>query len=328
MKRFCIWVLVLLFVLSGCALQEDITSEDSKEEAIVSEEESIESDVSEAPDFEEVDRMREPDLTNLTHKNYGKMGDDDGPAYVVYGKKGYNKASFDLHLSKVEINNIRNSDGKHVNAYLFLGMDIYDEKGNWVNCLDTGFSYTGGNNGWRLFYNLYTTKSGESGWFMSQTRLDPTKDYRLTLDSSEKENRSKVSIKELETGKTIDVKIFESAFSLPDGSNTAYLQNYALDYPDNVKLISPEEKSEDDFVGITLYNSDEGLYMNNVNIRNVTLYSPEGEVAWGEEQTQNRSSWPDIGIWQGEEAKIDYPVVKVWFLSMDDNFTLDFDMNR
>lgn len=83
-------------------------------------------------------------ITSLTWKNSGdSMGDWDGPAYVVYSKTGYNKASFDIALSKIKINMVRKSDKKWANTYLFLGANLYN-KNSWVNCVDAGLCFSGG----------------------------------------------------------------------------------------------------------------------------------------------------------------------------------------
>ena len=43
--------------------------------------------------------------TNLGFNNSGKyVGDNDGPAYVVYSKIGYKKASYEFLLSQAKIN--------------------------------------------------------------------------------------------------------------------------------------------------------------------------------------------------------------------------------
>jgi hypothetical protein len=103
----------------------------------------------------EAAEMKTPDFTNLTYDNgSGRMADTDGPAYVVYSKKGCNKATADILLSGVELNNVRKNNNRFVNAYIFLGIDVYDSDGNWINCADTGLCYSGRNGFWHLFYNI------------------------------------------------------------------------------------------------------------------------------------------------------------------------------
>ncbi len=265
-----------------------------------------------------------PDMTNLTYDNgKGKMGDTDGPAYVVYSKMGYNKASIDVKISELEINNVRKNNRRFVNAYIFLGIDIYDSNGKWVNCLDTGLCYLGVKGGWHLFYNLYTTETeGAQTWYESKVMLDPSHDYSVTLDSSKQDGRAIVTITDLTDNKVVDSKEFEAAYALANGTNTSYLQNYAIDYPENVKYDTSGNFSEKDFVEITLFNTDQDIYMNNLKIENALVYKNGDSHIWTEEHTQNRSMWPDKNI------AIDYEVVKVWVNNLDNSFSLSFDMNR
>ncbi|PKM61737.1 MAG: hypothetical protein CVU97_06855 [Firmicutes bacterium HGW-Firmicutes-21] len=317
MKLIVCFLLFLSIILTGCG--ESVT--ESKDEISIDASENTE--VSNTISEEDKD-MGTPDMTNLTYDNgSGKMGDNDGPAYAIYSKKGYNKASIDVLISDIKLNNIRKSDGKHVNAYLFLGIDIYDENGNWVNCLDTGFCYTGKNGGWHLFYNLYTKKDeNQVNWYESNIILNPNHDYRLTLDSSTQDGRAMVTIYDLNDERIVDSIEFESAYSLADGSNTSYLQNFALDYPGDVKLDTSGNPSENDFIEITLYNTDEGLYMKNITIENAMLFEGGSQHPWTDDRTQNRSLWPDCSM------GVDYAVVKVWVDTLDDSFTVSFDMNR
>ncbi|HBR30467.1 MAG TPA: hypothetical protein DD733_00130 [Clostridiales bacterium] len=262
-------------------------------------------------------------MTNLNYSNgSGKMGDTDGPAYAVYSKKGYNKASVDIKLSQIELNNIRKSDGKFVNAYLFLGIDIFDDGGNWVNCLDAGLCYSGTEGAWHAFYNLYTASEGTPTWYESHTLLEYDRDYRLLLDSSLKDGRASLTIFDITENKIADSIEFEAAYSFSDGSNTSYLQNYALDYPDDVKFNTDGKYTDDDFVEITLYNTDENLYLKNICITDAKLYDSNNEITWSEERSQNRSMWPDMNI------SIDYEVVSVWKNSFDSSYTVSLNMNR
>ncbi|HAN20113.1 MAG: hypothetical protein A2Y15_05470 [Clostridiales bacterium GWF2_36_10] len=342
MKYIMIFLLTFSFLLSSCTNNESSSTDDSvnklvEEDSSVDEYSSIEEDslIEEYSSIEEESSITElsteessvklPDMTNLNYDNgSGKMGDTDGPAYAVYSKKGFNKASIDINISQIDLNNVRESDGKYVNAYMFLGMDIFNSSGNWVNCLDTGFCYSGVNGSWHLFYNLYTTETqGINKWYESKVKLDSTHDYRLTLDSSAQNSRATVTIYDITTKKVVDSKEFESAYSLADGSNTSYLQNYALDYPKEVKYDTNGKPSENDFVEITLYNTDQGIYMNNLTVENAKLCNTDGEILWTNKATQNRSMWPDKKI-----TKIDYEAVTVWIEDYDNSFTLNLDMNR
>lgn len=75
--------------------------------------------------------------TNLSYTNPGKMGDNDGPAVCVYAKPGYFRASLDIAVSDIRMQTLR-ADGRFVNAYIFLGVDILDAGGSWINCFDAG----------------------------------------------------------------------------------------------------------------------------------------------------------------------------------------------
>lgn len=323
MKYFLAFILIFIMLFPGCIYKDSTLIDDNINSISKIEVNSQEISSDDKTSSEEI-KTETPDMTNLTYDNRkGKMGDVDGPAYAVYSKKGYNKASIEVLLSQIKVNNVRKSDNKFVNAYIFLGIDIYNSDGEWVNCLDTGLCYSGINGGWHLFYNLYTTETkGINKWYESEVILDPSHDYKLTLDSSKQDGKSTVTIYDLTDKKEADRIEFESAYSLTDGSNTSYLQNYALDYPDDVKLDTKGNKSDNDFVEITLYNTDENLYMNNITIQNAKLYN-SAEFTWAEENTQNRSMWPDKNI-----SKIDYEVVKVWVDTLDKSFTLSLNMNR
>ena len=50
-------------------------------------------------------------MTNLDYDNAGRfIGDNDGPAYVIYSKKGYARASVDVLLSDAKVQIERRSD--------------------------------------------------------------------------------------------------------------------------------------------------------------------------------------------------------------------------
>lgn len=270
-------------------------------------------------------KSKKPDITNLTYNNgSAQMGDNDGPAYAIYSKKGYNKASVDIKTSKIEINSIRKSDGQFLNAYLFLGMDIYDTEGEWANCFDSGIGWTGENGGWHLFYFLYSTESEDTyKWYESNVILDSSHDYRIIVDSSKENGRTTLSAYDLNDKKIVDSVEFESQYSLADGSNTNYLQDYAFDYPEEVKYDTSKKYSEDDFAEITLYNTNENLYMKNIVIDNAKIYKNGKEYDWTEEHTRDRAIWPDDSV-----SKIDYPVVQIWSKQYDNSFIVDFDMNK
>ncbi|MBP1576524.1 MAG: hypothetical protein J6A68_03220 [Oscillospiraceae bacterium] len=261
-------------------------------------------------------------FTNMTYTNTGKCGDNDGPAYMVYSTIGFTKASFDLKLSEVKINNLRKSDGLRLNAYLFLNADVHDENGDWVNCFDAGFCYSSQRRGWHLCYNLYTTITGVYPWYESRVTIDPTHDYRLILDVSEKENQATLTAYDLTENKVADSVTFEAAYTKPDGSNVSFTQNFALDYPQNVMFTPDGQPSTADWMGIARYNTNEGVYMKDIRVSNSTLYKGEESFLWTEDLTSARSIWPD------QLQGLEYPVAAVRIDAYDNSFEIDFNMNH
>ena len=325
MKKTIIISILLCLLLSiiGCNPSEISTSsEQSTEQSIEisqdeSEESKEESTVEQEYIFEGTETFNNLTLANGTNK----MGDADGPAYCVYSKKGYNKASMDIELSKINLN-IYREGGKHVNAYMFLGVDIYN--GNyWVNCADAGLVYSG-SNGWHIFYNMYSCENPETTntWYESRVTLSSRCDYRMTLDSSIDDGKATLTIYNLTTNKVADSVTFELQHAKKDGSNTSYLTDFALDYPPNIKN-DTAGKPTDDWVEITLHNSDRGIYMKNIRVKNCKLYKGESEYDWTNEVTQNRGIWPDSSI-----KKIDYPCTIIRNATENMEYIVDLDMNR
>jgi hypothetical protein len=309
-KKAVFIILTAFMLLTSCTESRNTTSQTQND--------------SSSSEQSEVAEVKTPDFTNLTYDNgNGRMADTDGPAYVVYSKKGYNKASVDVLLSGVEINNVRKSNNKFVNAYIFLGIDVYDTEGNWINCADTGLCYSGRNGNWHLFYNIYQpTTEGAQTWYESKVKLNAKHDYRLILDSSKEDEKVSITVYDLTDDKVADSKEFGIANSLASGENTSFLQNYALDYPEDVKFDTKGNPSKDDWVEITLFNTDQGIYMKNLQIAAATLTKDNNEATWTEELTSNRGVWPDKNV------KIDYEVVKIYKDSFDNKFTVTFNMNR
>jgi len=263
--------------------------------------------------------------TNLGFKNSGKYaGDNDGPAYVVYSKIGYNKASYEFCLSQANINMSRKSDGKWTNSYIFLGVDVYDEKGEFLNCIDAGFCYAGGSKDWHLFYNLLQTKEGDGfTWYESSVSLDATHDYKLILDCSKQDNRATLSIVDLsDENRVADCAEFEVMGAKADGSNLSLYQDFAIDFPDNIKKNREGEASED-WEEITLYNTDEDIYLQNITIKNATLYLDETQYVWTKDRTNDEFMWPSVSC-----PKVDYACTKIVKQSAHSELVLTLDMNR
>ena len=263
-------------------------------------------------------------ITNLEFTNSGRyQGDNDGPAYVVYSKIGYHKASFEFQMSKVKLNMRRRSDQKWTNSYIFLGVDVYDEKEEFLNCIDAGFCYSGDVQNWHLFYNLLHT-TGDTSWYESSITLEETHDYKLVLDCSKKDDAAILTIIDLTDGNRIaDSAEFEVLHARKDGHNLSMYQDYAIDFPDNIKLDRTGVPSGDDWEEITLYNTQEGIYLNHIAIDDAKLYTPEGEYLWSEERTNDRYMWPSTQC-----KKMDYACTTIREAEKDNHLVLDLDMNR
>ena len=262
----------------------------------------------------------ESQMDNLTYDNAGRfMGDNDGPAYVVYSQKGYNRASMNILLGDAQVQIHRKSDERFIVAYAFLGMDIHDgETGQWRNCLDAGLRYCETEK-WHLFYNLYDATADQARWYESRINLDPTHTYRLTLDASQNNGWATLTAYDLTVNKEADSVLLQARYAKKDGSNVSFYQDYALDFPVGVKLTTQGVPSENDWEEITLYNTDEGMYLKNLRIVGVTL----NDQPWTAEQTDRRTLWPDC-----HNVKIDYPVVRISHASFDTEMQIDLDMNR
>ncbi|MEG1743824.1 MAG: hypothetical protein RR246_06615 [Clostridia bacterium] len=341
MKRIFILILTgtLIFSLAACNGKTTVsesekssgTSSDSSKTTSNSEisKESSEKEMS-ATSSEVSERIYEVDINNQTHANgKNKMGDNDGPAFCVYSKPGFNKGSFDILFSKLKINNVRKSDGKNVNGYIFLGVDVLSE-GNeyWINCFDTGFCYSGKNGGWHLFYNVYElADKNELKWYESKLILNPKHDYRLILDTSKSDEKATISVFDITDNKIVDKADFSVKGMKKDGSNTSYYQNFAFDYPENLivgsdgKIVGNYDKG--DWIKSTLYSTDEDLYIKNIIIADAILYKGAEQTKWNEETLDNIGIWPDAVM-----KEIDYPCVKIYKGEKHFDYRVDIDMNR
>ncbi len=316
-KRIRTGLLALTLLLCGCAGAE--RTEPASEGG------SAESTPSDASSAETVsfsyDGTEAFDSTTFSNGD-GKMGDADGPAYCVYSVRGTQGAEMEVELSQAEVG-IYREDGRHVNAYVFLGADVYDPDGGyWINCADAGLVYSD-RAGWHLFYNLYSVEDPENTptWYESARHLRPDRDYRLTLRSDEKDGTAVLTVTDLTTGKAADRATFELRGAKADGSNTAYLTDFALDYPDDVKQ-GPDGAPSDDWVQITLGNTDRGLYLRNLRVKNCGLLRDGETVGWSEALTANRGIWPDASI------AIGYPCAAVRCADENYSYIVDLDMNR
>lgn len=300
---------------------EEVSADESKEES--KEESKMPVDKLEKAPLPENATL----VTNLDYTNTGKMGDNDGPAVCVYAPEGYNKATLDIRMSEIRINTKRKSDGKHLNGYIFIGIDVLSEAGGyWINCFDAGLCYDGTDGKWRLFHNIYeNTDPDEARWYTSQKQLNDTHDYRIELDSSFEDGKCTINIYDLtDDAKLFDTKTFTVKGLKCDGSNTAYYQDYALDYPNNV-IVEPDGKvgstyDKADWVKSTIHSTDENIFMQNINIDDAKLYKNGDAKQWDDGFI---SLWPDASV-----SGVDYACTTVVKGKDFYSYRIDLDMNR
>ena len=310
MKRTLFLILACLtaFSLFSCETNEAVF-DDSSEKSVDSLESSESSDVTE---------NATKTINSLEYKNNGKMGDTDGPAFCVYSKVGYNGASVDINLADSEIST-RLPDGRFINAYCFLGLDVY-EGDYWINCADVGLCWSGENGGWHVFYNVYDTiDANQRKWYESGKMLPKNGNYRLTLDITE-DNYVSFSVESLNSSFKDSVN-FAVKGAKKSGISTSMLFNVALDYPENTK-IDLNGNPSDDWTKITLANTDLGLYFKGLHAYNLSL-SKSGElIDWTDGLNSSLGIWPDKSI-----GGFDYSPVEVYLFDGKEYF-INLDMNR
>lgn len=173
--------------------------------------------------------------TNLSYTNPGKMGDNDGPAVCVYAKPGYFRASLDIAVTISECRPCARTAG--LSTRTFSSASIFWMRAPPGSTASTqGLVRSGRNGAWHLFYNVYATPEGKSAWYESSVKLSADSDYRLVLDTSKEDEKAILSVYEIGSERLIDSVSFSAADMLCDGSNTAYYQNFALDFPDDLKV--------------------------------------------------------------------------------------------
>lgn len=300
--RFFVFILISVIFLNACK-----TNDGSEDSSIVMSETST----------TVVEKGEETVYTSKTYKNKGKMSDTDGPAVCIYTTKGCNKAQITVDLEHCEMSLVR-ADGRHVNAYVFLGIDIYDENGSWINCLDAGFCKSGAGGEWHIFYNLFDAPEGARTWYESKVGIKKGV-YVLELDSSSRDGYATVKVKTTD-GKVVDTKNFPAKGAKADGSNTSYLQNYALDFPQNLILDTNGNKT-DNFVEVVLYNTNQDLYFRNINVTDARLWYSGEEVVWTKEQTTSAGIWPD------KQCNIGYDAVRMFASQEFFDLKINLDMN-
>lgn len=330
-KKILSVLLAVLFLLATAGCNDTVSQETSSQETSVA---SVES-TSTIADNSSQDSTPEPRLphefygtgeyTNQTMQNADDlMKDLDGPSFCVYSEKNFTAVSMDLELSAAEYNIYRNHDpSRHVNAYIFLGADVYDETDDyWINCADAGLTYSG-KNGWHLFYNLFRVEDPENTptWYESERTLDASHDYRLTLTVARKDGSATLTVYDLNQGRVVDRATFELYRALSDGSNVSFLTNFALDYPENM-CYDTQGNPSDDWVAVTEANTDCGIYLRNIRVFDCKLYRGDTELDWTAELTRGPGIWPDAS------AALDYPCTSVHHITEFTEYIIDLDMNR
>lgn len=259
-------------------------------------------------------------ISTLDYTNTGKMGDTDGPAFAVYSNLGYTGASAVLDLANMEINTVMPS-GKFVNGYAFFGIDVYNKTGSWwQNCVDVGLCWSGRNGGWHVFYNIFEPLNEKTPtWYESKVILPKDDVYHMSFTITE-DNYALLTVEGQNTGAKDAIRV-EVKGAYADGRNTAFLFNTALDYPPNTKIDRNGKRCED-FVAITLANTDKGLYLRSFHVEALTLYKRDTAFPWTKDKCSAVSIWPDKPITEFDYA----PTVVETYDGT--KYVIDLDMNR
>lgn len=310
-KIFCI-ILVFLMIFSAVACG------DGKDSSLTASSSSSASSEPSTEQKEDVMEKASSIIKTLDYKNKGKMGDRDGPAFAVYSKTGYSGASVKMNLADMEIQNVL-SDGRFINGYAFLGIDVYDDNGSWINCVDAGLCWSGVKGGWHVFYNLYEPLNDYTSTWYESSRILPKGDvYTMSLEISS-DNHAILRIVG-EKGAKDQVRL-EVKGAKKDGSNTGFLYNVALDYPPDTKIDRNGNPSED-WVEITLANTDKGMYLKSLHAYELKLFKGDSELDWTNDKNSAVSIWPDKAV-----KGFDYSPTEVGIFDGTEYY-INLDMNR
>ena len=156
-------------------------------------------------------------------------------------------------------------------------------------------------------------------WYESRVILPKDDVYTMTLKLVE-DNYALLTVEGENTGAKDEVRV-EVKGAFVDGSNTSFLFNAALDYPPNTKVDRYGNLCED-FVEITLANSDKGIFLRTFHVKDLTLYKNDTAVDWTDDKCSAISIWPDQKI-----KEFDYsPTVVEIFDGTE--YIINLDMNR
>ena len=263
------------------------------------------------------------EITNLTFANRDKnaMGDQYAPGYCVYSKVGYNKAEMTFELSQADVCN-RGTKNGYVTCYVFLGIDVRNENGYWMNCCDAGLTYGGETSGWHLFWATATDENGNRGWNADSKALNPKHDYKIVLDSSKKDGRVKLSAIDLYDGSIADTMEFELWGSKADGSNTSYLTDIAIDWADENTMVDTNGNptSIENWVEITKANMGQGIHLKNIRLYDIALYKGKKRYEWKKDLTDRR------GIWSDKNDPITTVTTRISHIVEDYEYIVDLDL--
>lgn len=231
-------------------------------------------------------------ISTFNYRNPGRMSDNDGPAFVAYSKIGYSGASATVDLGNTKVNGAL-SNGKFINAYIFLGIDVFGET-EWENCVDVGFAWAGAKGGWHLFYNLFLKYDGTRfEWWESSNTLPQDDIYDLSCKLIAEEEVL-FTAKGRTSGVEESVR-FKLRHAKLDGSNTSCLFNCALDFPPESKIDRNGDPCED-WPEIVLGNTDKGGCLKNLTVTDMTLYTGTEPSKWTNEKNSDIGIWPDASF--------------------------------
>lgn len=261
-------------------------------------------------------------FTNLTMQNGNddEMGDQEAPGYCVYSKKGYNAAEFVFELSQAEVN-LAGSNGSRITAYAFLGVNVFNDGGYWMNCCDAGFAYSNESTGWRLFWATATDADGNRGWFDGGKSLNPSHSYKLTLDTSSADGKATLTAYDIDEDKVADMLEFDLYGSKADGSNTSYLTDIAIDWTGDDTFRDSDGNATTDWVKITEANLGSGMYLRNVRIYGCKLTAGGESFDWTTDRTANR------GIWSDADSPITAETTSIHNVTEDMEYIIDLDLS-
>lgn len=309
MKKFFVLLIASLCAFSAVACDNETNESKDVSEAVsnVSEEVSVDP-------MENADKI----ISSLDYKNTGKMGDTDGPAFAVYSYMGYSGATVTMNIKDMEIKTVM-PDGKHLNGYAFLGFDVFNDEGYWMNCIDVGLCWSGTSGGWHVFYNMYKpVNEGTRTWYESSKKLPKNDTYVMTLKLID-EQKALLTVEAVE-GKFKDSVEIEVFGAKADGSNTAALFNVALDYPGDTKVDRNGNPCED-WKEITLANSDKGVCLKSLHAFDLKLFKGEEEYPWTNDRNSAVSIWPD------KPLEFDYAPTEIGVFDGTEYY-INLDMNR